>query len=356
MFKLLAGLIIALGASFGLSVWATSDDKENAFIPDENYKPDMSRGANNFYQSDLVNHKKVSFKNIYNMKVVGNLYTPKTMAADAVLPAIVVGHPMGAVKEQSASLYAQKMAEKGFVTLAIDLSFWGESAGKPRNSVLPDVYSEDFSAAVDYLSSLKYVDKNKIGVIGICGSGSFAISAAKIDSRIKAIATVSMYNMGNAARHGLNNSLSLDQRKALIDEISQKRTEEFGNRTHELTGGTVDKLKEDSNQIEKEFYDFYRTKRGACGDKTSTHPTLTSYAKFLNFYPFEDIESISPRAMLFITGDWAHSKEFSEDAYNRAAEPKEIYYVNGVGHTDLYDRVDIIPFDKLDSFFKEHLN
>lgn len=325
-----------------------------AYIPDKNYKPDLSEGADNFYKSTLLNSKKVTFKNIYDMNVAGILFTPKNIEKDKKYPALVVSHPMGAVKEQSANLYAQKMAEKGYITLAIDLNYWGESGGTPRNSVAPDVYAEDFSAAVDYLGTREFVDKNKIGAIGICGSGSFAISAAKIDPRIKAVTTVSMYNMGNANRHGLNNSVSPEQRKAILEQAANERYAEFLGAETKYTSGTEHKIT--SNPVADEFFDYYRTSRGAYGTSpTTTHTTVISNPKFMNFYPFEDIETISPRALLFITGDTAHSKEFSEDAYKRAAEPKELYYVKGAGHVDLYDRINLIPFDKIELFFNEFL-
>nr|WP_245577876.1 alpha/beta hydrolase [Maridesulfovibrio bastinii] len=321
---------------------------------------DLSHGADNFYKSDQLNVKKVSFNNQYKMKVVGNLYTPKKMDKSEKYPAIIVGHPMGAVKEQSANLYAQKMAERGFVTMSIDLSFWGESEGQPRNAVLPDVYSEDFSAAVDYLGTRSFVDRERIGVLGICGSGCFVISAAKIDPRMKAIATVSMYNMGDANRHALNKSLSLEQRKKIIAEAAQQRYVEFEGGKTEYTSGTVHELTAETHPIQREFYDFYRTPRGevtpeGSSPELTTHPTLSSNVKFMNFYPFNDIETISPRPMLFITGDKAHSIEFSQDAYKRAAEPKELYIVPGAGHVDLYDRTELIPWDKLTSFFTKAL-
>lgn len=321
---------------------------------------DMSDGADNFYQSDKVTLQKVTFRNQYQMNVTGNLFIPKNINQNAKNPAIVIGHPMGAVKEQSSSLYAQKLAEQGFVTLAIDISFWGESEGKPRNAVAPDIYAEDFSAAVDYLGTRPFIDRNRIGVLGICGSGSFVISAAKIDPRMKAIATVSMYDMGSANRHALNNSLTLEQRKQIIAEAAEQRYAEFTGGEIKYTSGTPHKIDENSPPIAKEFYDFYRTPRGEFTPKGSspqltTHPTLTSNVKFMNFYPFNDIETISPRPMLFITGDQAHSKEFSEDAYRHAGQPKELYIVPGAGHVDLYDRTDLIPFAKLTSFFKENL-
>ncbi|MGO4741822.1 alpha/beta hydrolase [Serratia quinivorans] len=321
---------------------------------------DMSNGADNFYRSDKVTQQKVTFKNQYQMNVTGNLFMPKESTPNARYPAIIVGHPMGAVKEQSSNLYAQKLAEQGFVTLAIDLSFWGESEGQPRHAVSPDIYAEDFSAAVDYLGTRSDVDANRIGVLGICGSGSFVISAAKIDPRMKAIATVSMYDMGSANRNALNHSLTLEQRKQIIAAAAEQRDKEFSGGETKYTSGTVHKIDENSSPIEKEFYDFYRTPRGEFTPKSTTsqlttHPTLTSNVKFMNFYPFNDIETISPRPMLFITGDQAHSKEFSEDAYQRAGQPKELYIVPGAGHVDLYDRTDLIPFAKLATFFKTNL-
>jgi fermentation-respiration switch protein FrsA (DUF1100 family) len=321
---------------------------------------DMSNGADNFYKSDKVTVQKVSFKNLYQMKVVGNLFFPKSLDRHAKNPAIIVGHPMGAVKEQSSNLYAQKLAEQGFVTLAIDISFWGESEGQPRNAVLPDVYAEDFSAAVDYLGTRQFIDRNRIGVLGICGSGSFVISAAKIDPRMKAIATVSMYDMGAANRNALQHSLSLEQRKQIIADAAEQRYVEFSGGEKKYTSGTDNQLTADTHPIQREFYDFYRTPRGEYTPKGSsraltTHPTLTSNVKFMNFYPFDDIETISPRPMLFIAGENAHSREFSEDAYKLAGEPKELYIVPGAGHVDLYDRVKLIPFDKLTDFFKTNL-
>ncbi|MBK4992400.1 alpha/beta hydrolase [Pseudomonas sp. S37] len=320
----------------------------------------MSHGANNFFKSEQVSLERVSFKNQFQMTTVGNLFVPKNLNRNSQYPSIIVGHPMGAVKEQSSNLYAQKLAEQGFVTLAIDLSFWGESEGRPRNLVSPDIYAEDFSAAVDYLGSQSFVDRNRIGVLGICGSGSFAISAAKIDPRMKAIATVSMYDMGAANRNGLKHGVSVEQRKQAIAEAVAQRDTEFAGGETKYTSGTVEKLTANSNAIEREFYDFYRTPRGEFTPKglsaeLTTHPTLTSNVRFMNFYPFNDIETISPRPMLFIAGENAHSREFSDEAYRLAGEPKELVIVPGAGHVDLYDRVELIPFSKLAAFFRENL-
>lgn len=317
-------------------------------------------GANNFYASDKVVTRQVVFKNQYRMAVAGKLFTPKALGKDAKAAALVIGHPMGAVKEQSANLYATQMAERGFVTLSLDLSFWGESEGLPRNAVSPDIYAEDFSAAVDFLRSQAFVDGERIGAIGICGSGSFVISAAKIDPRMKAIATVSMYDMGTATRSALNHSQTPEQRQQVIATAATQRDAEFRGGATQYTGGTVHELSAETHPIQREFYDFYRTPRGEYtppggSPLTTTHPTLTSNVKFMNFYPFNDIETISPRPMLFITGDQAHSKEFSEDAFHRAAEPKELHLVPGAGHVDLYDRVNLIPWAKLTAFFNRHL-
>lgn len=324
------------------------------------FAADRPADADNFYRSDKVEVQKVTFKNQYKMNIAGNLYLPKDMDKSKKHAAIIVGHPVGEVKEQSADLYAVKMAERGFVTMSVDLAFWGGSDGQPRNAVAPELYAETFSAAVDYLGTGPFADREKIGAIGICGSGSFAISAAKIDPRLKAVATISMYDMGAANRNGLNHSLTLAQRKQIIADAAEQRYVEFQGGATKYTSGTVHEITEKSNPIEREFYDFYRTPRGeftpaGSSPLLTTHPTLSSNTKFMNFYPFNDIETISPRPLLFITGDQAHSKEFSEDAYKRAAEPKELYYVAGAGHVDLYDRVELIPFDKLESFFKANL-
>ena len=316
---------------------------------------DTSRGADNFYTSDRVTVQKVTFKNQYQMNVTGNLFVPNDLDRNTKNAAMVVGHPMGAVKEQSANLYATKLAERGFVTMSLDLSYWGESEGQPRNLVAPDVYTEDFSAAVDYLRTQSFVDTERIGALGVCGSGSFVISAAKIDPRIKAVATVSMYDMGGVNRNGLRGAMTPEMRQEALALAAQQRDVEFTGGDVKYVGGTPFELDDQSTAIDREFYDFYRTARGNSPD-TTTQPTLSSNVRFMNFYPFEDIETISPRPMLFITGDQAHSREFSEQAYQLAAEPKQLVIVPGAGHVDLYDRTDLIPFDTLATFFQNNLN
>ncbi|KAE8334921.1 hypothetical protein BDV24DRAFT_144860 [Aspergillus arachidicola] len=321
----------------------------------------MSFGADNFYRSDSVTVQPITFENQYRMKIGGNLFIRNNFTRSVGAPAIVVGHPMGAVKEQSANLYATKLAEQGFVTVSLDLSFWGSSEGEPRNGVSPDLYAEAYSAAVDYLGTQDFVDRERIGALGICGSGGFVISAAKIDPRIKAIATSSMYDMGASNRNGLQKSQSLEQRKEIIVEAAQQRWTEIEGGEVQYTSGTPDELTADTPAVGREFYDFYRTPRGGFTPEgttpnLTTHPTLSSNVKFMNFYPFNDIETISPRPLLFIAGDQAHSREFSEDAYARAAEPKELFWVPRAGHVDLYDRVDLIPFGKITQFFRQNLS
>lgn len=313
-----------------------------------------------FKVSDDVDMYRVRFKNQYKMDVVGHLFIPKTFDLNDKHAAIIVGHPFGAVKEQAANVYAANMAERGFITLSFDLSFWGESEGEPRNALAPDIITEDFSAAVDFLGTRPFVDREKIGAIGVCAGGCLVINAAKIDPRIKAIATVSMYNMGDANRHGINHSVSLEMRKKIIAEAAEQRYVEFTGGETKYTSGAPHKIDENSSPVAREFYDFYRTPRGeytpeGTTPELTTHPTLSSNTKFMNFYPFNDIETISPRPLLFIAGEHAHSNQFSEDAYKRAAEPKELYIVPDAGHVDLYDRVDKIPFDKLEAFFTENL-
>ena len=321
---------------------------------------DMANGADNFYKSDKVTVQKVTFNNQYKMRVAGNLFMPKGTDEEAKHAAIIVGHPMGAVKEQSSNLYAQKLAEQGFVTLAIDQSFWGESEGEPRNAVLPDVYAEAFSAAVDFLGTRPFVDRNRIGVLGICGSGGFVISAAKIDPRMKAIATVSMYDMGAVTRNGYGKSQTLEQRKEMLAQAAQQRYKEFTTGKQIFRNYLPFELPKDAHPVTAMYHNFYRTPRGLHVPEGRTpeltqNRTLAGEIKFMNFYPFNDIETISPRPLLFIAGDQAHSREFSEDAYERAAEPKKLLWVKGANHVDLYDRAELIPFDKLTEFFKEHL-
>lgn len=360
--KLAAATMVAAMSMAGVAACASN---ESSSSPDPSAVPDgptpglppgdLSHGADNFYTSDRVTKTDVTFPNQYGMDIAGHLFVPNDAEGATPLPAIVVGHPMGAVKEQSADLYATKLAEYGFVTLSVDLPYWGASAGEPRNLVAPEIYSETFSAATDYLRIQDSVDPEEVGALGICGSGSYVISAAKIDPRIKSVATVSMYDMGAATRNGLRHSVTLDQRKQMLAEAAEQRDIEFRGGAPLYTSGTPEEITPESDPVAREFFDFYRTARGH-RPNTSTMPRLSSNTKLVNFYPFNDIETISPRPMMFITGANAHSREFSEDAYRRAAEPKELVVIPGAGHVDLYDRTELIPFDRLAEFFRDSLN
>ncbi len=315
------------------------------------------RNFKTFSVSDTVKLYRVSFSNQYGMEVVGNLFMPKELKGKAC--AIVIGHPMGAVKEQASGVYGNSLAERGFVTLAVDQQFWGESGGIPRHGIAPDIYAETFSAAVDFLGTRDFVDKEKIGILGICGSGSFVISAAKIDPRMKAVATVSMYNIGEMRRSGIRNSVSSEQRKKIIAEAAEQRYSDFLGGEQVFIGGAPFAVDENSPAPRKDSHAFYHGRGEFVPDGESfeinTRSDMAGNVKFMNFYPFNDIETISPRPMLFIMGENAHSRPFSEDAYAKAAEPKELFIVKSAGHFDLYDKLDFIPIDKLVAFFKTNL-
>ncbi|MEI0508703.1 alpha/beta hydrolase [Brachyspira intermedia] len=307
-----------------------------------------------FKKSDKVTVKKVSFYNRLGINIVADLYTPKDINTNQKYKALVIGGPYGAVKEQAAGVYAQSMAERGFVTIAFDPSYNGESGGSPHYTASPEAFAEDFSVAVDFLGTLNYVDRNEIGAIGICGSGSFVLSAAQIDTRIKAIATASMYDMGRVARQGLYDSVSYEDRKKMIDDISMQRWNEYEGGEKKYQIGTPETIDENSPDIVKEFYSYYRTERGFHPRATTTM-SIISTVSLMNYYPLEQIDFISPRPILFIAGEKAHSRYFSEDAYEKAKEPKELIIIPNANHVDLYDRTDLIPFDKLADFFNQNL-
>lgn len=307
-----------------------------------------------FPKSDLVNVEKVSFDNRLGVNLVGDLYVPKDIDPSVRHPAIIVGHPYGGVKEQSSGLYAQQMAERGFVALAFDASYGGESGGAPRNIASPEAFTEDFSAAVDHLGTNPLVDRARIGVIGVCGSGNFSLAAAAADPRIRALATVSMYDMGRAMRQGLGDAVSEDQRQQMLEQVSRQRWAEVDGAEPRMMPGTPVELTAESTAVDREFYDYYRTPRGE-HPRSTTAFTFTSNPAMNGFYPFAGIQSVSPRPLLFIAGENAHSRYFSEDAFNLASEPKELVIVPGAGHVDLYDRVEMIPFDTLTDFFNKNL-
>ena len=307
-----------------------------------------------FSKSDKVRHSKVSFFNRIGINLVADLYVPKELDLSRRYAAIIVGHPFGGVKEQSSGLYAQTMAERGFVAIAFDASYNGESGGQPRSIASPEAFVEDFSAAADFLGTRSFVDRERIGVLGICGSGGFSIGAAAVDPRLKAIATVSMYDMGRDRRQGFGDTMSEKDRLKSLREISNQRWTEFEGGEKKFVIGTPESVTADSPAVARDFYDYYRTKRGH-HPRSTTAMTRTSDAALMSFFPFAQIGSISPRPMLFIAGEKASSRYFSEDAFKLAREPKELHIVPNATHVDLYDRVNLIPFDKLAAFFIEHL-
>jgi uncharacterized protein len=325
-----------------------------ASFPNVTYAADQLAWDKTFPQSDKVIHQKVSFNNRLGINLVADLYLPKNLDRSKKHPAIVVGGPYGAVKEQSAGLYAQTMAERGFVTIAHDPSYNGESGGQPHFTASFEALIEDFSAAVDFLGTKPFVDCERIGVIGVCGSGSFGLAAAETDPRIKAVATVSMYDIGQAHRQGLAENVDTAALKKNLAAISKQRCAEVDGVERTMAIGTPQTLTEKSSDIDKEFYDYYRTPRGQ-HPRSSTAFWRTSGAQMMLFSSFEHLDWMSPRPVLFITGDHAHSRIFSEHAFKKASEPKELYVVPNAGHVDLHDRVNLIPWAKLTSFFTEHL-
>lgn len=311
-----------------------------------------------FQLSEKVNVTKVNYKNRFGILISADLYCNKDLDMNSKYPAVIVGTPYGGVKEQGAGIYAQNMAELGFVALAFDQSYNGESGGEPRRVSSPDVFVEDFSAAVDYLGTQSFVDRDRIGVIGICGSGGFSIAAAQVDRRIKAIVTTSMYDITRVASYGWKDSMSQSQRNEMIDELNIQRWKDFSSNSYELSPSfpsePVDTIPEGLNPIAAEFFSYYAMKRGFHPNAIGAF-TKTSGLSFMNFSLMTHIKSISPRPILFVIGEHAHSKYFSEDAYELANEPKELFEVPNANHIDLYDRVDLIPFAKISDFFNKYL-
>lgn len=308
-----------------------------------------------FAQSDKVDHRKVTFKNRYGLTLVADLYLPKNRG-DGKLAAIAVSGPFGAVKEQSSGLYAQTLAEQGFITLAFDPSFTGESGGQPRDVASPDINTEDFSAAVDFLGLQKEVDRNRIGIIGICGWGGMALNATAVDKRVKAVVASTMYDMTRVMSRGYNDSMTLAQRTKILEQLSQQRWQDAasGAPAYQATYNT---LKGGEAQFLVDYHDYYMTKRGyhARAVNSGHAWTQTTPLSFMNMPLLSYIKEISPRPLLLIHGEKAHSRYFSETAYAAANEPKELYIVKGASHVDLYDRVDQIPFDRIEQFFKTNL-
>ncbi|SFV44161.1 alpha/beta hydrolase [Mammaliicoccus sciuri] len=313
----------------------------------------MTQNGNYIFELNKnVGRKSVSYKNRYGIKISGDLYTPKNLKSTMTYPGLIIGTPYGGVKEQGPGIYANELAQRGFVVLTFDPSYNGYSGGDPRHVSSPDIFVEDFSAAIDFIGTRPFVDKTKLGAIGICGSGGFALSAAQVDRRIKAIATVSMYDISRAQR---GDSLSEAERNKMLDDMNEQRYLDFENNQPTLgPRGAAIGFDENTDPIGKEFGEFYSTPRGYHLNSI-TQFTITSSMSFMNFPLLTYIKSISPRPILLIIGENAHSRFFSEDVYVEANEPKELYVVPDAGHVDLYDKLDLIPFDKLTDFFGKHL-
>lgn len=308
-----------------------------------------------FPQSDQVNHSKVTFVNRYGITLAADMYVPKNLAGK--LPAIAVSGPFGAVKEQASGLYAQTMAERGFITLAFDPSYTGESGGEPRYVASPDINTEDFSAAVDFLSLQDNVDAERIGIIGICGWGGMAINAAAIDTRIKATVASTMYDMSRVNARGYFDSMDSDARYELRRQLNAQRTEDARNGSYALGGGVVDPLPEDASQFVKDYHAYYKTSRGYHKRSLNSNGgwNKTSSLSFINM-PILAYSDEIRSAVLLIHGENAHSRYFSEDAFKKlTGDNKELMIVPGASHTDLYDRTDVIPFDKMVLFFQNNL-
>ncbi len=344
-----------------LMAWAAAIGTAPA-IPEPNLHNNMthlnlvSEWDKTFPKSDKVEHAKVTFHNRYGITLAADLYIPKN--AKGKLPAIAVSGPFGAVKEQSSGLYAQTLAERGFLTMAFDPSYTGESGGEPRYVASPDINTEDFSAAVDYLSTREDVDAHRIGILGICGWGGIAIQAATNDPRIRATVASTMYDMTRVTANGYFDAEdSAKQRHAKRAELAAQRTADYRDGSYKLAGGVIDPLPEDAPQFVKDYYAYYKTSRGYHARSLNSNGgwNVTSSLPFLNFKFFEyagELES----AVLVIHGEKAHSRYFGEAAFNKLkGANKELMIIPHASHTDLYDQKDVIPFDKLERFYRENL-
>ena len=308
-----------------------------------------------FPQSDKVNHTKITFHNRYGITRAADLYIPKNTTEK--LPAIAISGPFGAVKEQASGLYAQTLAERGFLTIAFDPSYTGESSGEPRYVASPDINTEDFCAAVDYLSTRNDVDTERIGILGICGWGGIALNAAAIDTRIKATATVTMYDMGRVNAKGYFDTVDANARYELRKQLNAQRTEDYRSGTYALAGGVVDPLPDDAPQFIKDYHAYYKTSRGFHKRSLNSNNgwNKTSSLSFINM-PLLSYSDEIRSAVLMLHGEKAHSRYFSEDAFKKLkGSNKELQIIPDASHVDLYDNLEVIPFNKIEQFFREYL-
>lgn len=310
-----------------------------------------------FELSDEIKRTAIKYKNRFGIELDADLYYKKELDLTKQHAAVVIGGPYGGTKEQSPGIYAQELAKRGFVAVAFDPSFYGYSGGTVRNVSSPEIYVEDFSAGVDYLGTRPFVDRNKIAALGICGSGGFALSAAQVDPRIKAVVTASMYDISRYVRDGLGDTQTPADRKALQEMIANQRWEDFetGRPVLESRSAQLEALTiKDPEPVLREFADFYVQPRGYHHNSLAQH-TLSSNLAFMNFALLDHLEDISPRPILLLAGEKAHSRYFSEDVYQQAKDPRELVIIPGADHVDLYDRLDLIPFDKIQAFLEASL-
>lgn len=350
-----ACLILIASFSLANSIMAQKENIDKNMFMEE--KLNMTQEWDKVFPlSEKVNHSKITFHNRYGITLAADLYVPKN--AEGKLAAIAVCGPFGAVKEQASGLYAQTLAERGFLTIAFDPSFTGESGGQPRYVASPDINTEDFCAAVDYLSTRNDVDKERIGILGICGWGGLAINASAIDTRIKATVSSTMYDMSRVTENGyFDEADNADARNAMREQLNAQRTEDYRNGTYALAGGVVDPLPEDAPQFVKDYHAYYKTQRGYHKRSLNSNGgwNKTSSLSFLNM-PLLSFAGEIRNAVLLIHGEKAHSRYFSEDTFKKLkGNNKELMIIPGASHTDLYDNLDKIPFDKIEQFYRENL-
>ncbi|MNJ86405.1 Alpha/beta hydrolase family protein [compost metagenome] len=351
--KLVSTLIAVSFLSLGQLVAQSGNSKSNQ----QKMSIPAQADQYTFQLNEKVTRQKVTFKNRYGITLSGDLYLPKD-GGNEKLAALAISGPFGAVKEQSSGLYANQLAARGFVTLAFDPSYTGESGGEPRNVASPDISTEDFSAAVDFLGLQKNVDRRKIGVIGICGFGGFALNATVVDKRVKAVATTSMYDISRVSAKGYNDQMTPGERMELLGKMSLQRWTDAENGKPAYPDTHLpEKLNGDEPQFVKDYFDYYKTSRGyhERSLNSTTGWTTTNALSFMNMPLLTYLGEISPRPILLIAGENAHSRYMSEDIFKAAAEPKELMIIPNAVHVDLYDKVEVIPFEKLEQFFKENL-
>ena len=348
-----------LCAATAISLCATGHPAAANHRPDNNNRETKLNPADEwdkvFPQRHQVNHTNVTFHNRYGITLAADLYIPKN--ASGKLPAIAISGPFGAVKEQASGLYAQALAERGFLTLAFDPSYTGESGGTPRHVASPDINTEDFCAAVDYLSTREDVNPQQVGILGICGWGGFALNAAAIDTRIKATVASTMYDISRCTANGYFDAMTPDERYRMRQELNAQRTRDYKEETYAPAGGVIDPLPDDAPQFVKDYHAYYKTPRGYHKRSLNSNNgwNKTSALSFINM-PILAYSDEIRNAVLLIHGEKAHSRYFSEDAFKKhKGDNKELLIIPGANHTDLYDNFDKIPFDKIEAFYREYL-